>query len=804
MTPKILGLWILAWNTWFSALALAGTDGGIRGQLHGPAAKPVAGGVVELLGKDGKVQYKTTSSTTGEFDFFPVTFGEYEILVKAGGLADHRETVRVGSSSITGIEIELQSPSARNVVVVTGDRSMIHTNQSASVTEISKRQIEKLPQGEYVSMPKLMATTTPGIVQGPFGQTFIRGNHANIQYQIDGVQLPDSASNNFGDAFTPRNIDHMEVITGGIPAEYGERLAAVVNIITKTGAETPGGSIGITYGSYNTWAPNATLTGSTPSGEFHYYISGVYQSTDRGLDTPQPESYVNQKQGGTRAEHDRSTDNVGFAKFDWLPTNADRISFIGFNSRYFYQIPNFPNSFHPTDTFFQPGYADAFGNNRGASPTFNWTPSNTNDNQTTRDTYAQVVWKHMFTESSSIQVAPYWKQSNIQVFNDHDNDLASASTIQGANPSSFSQNRVIDNYGLKIDLVSRLNSANLFKTGLQIQTSRSKGSISVTQPNQTPPPQFNTSTANATAIGNTEALYIQDDLTVTHWLTLNFGLRYDATQYQFSDLRPTDQMWQPRLGANILLTETTKWHLFYGKLFQPAPAENLRDTFIAAGSGQLTPYDIKAEKDDYYETGLTQQIWARQVASVTNYYKQGINMLDDAQLLNTPIAQPYNFAHGFAYGTELKLAGQINDNWSDFANYAHENAKGKGISGGLFAFAPDAGPSKDWQYLDHVQIDTANVGITYSRDSWWWSGQGNYGSGLRTGPNNTLTLPQHYTADTTVGYAIKSRDHVPGFKISGDVLNILDNRYPISIANGYNGSHYAAGREYFVHLSTDF
>ena len=97
MTPKILGLWILAWNTWFSALALAGTDGGIRGQLHGPAAKPVAGGVVELLGKDGKVQYKTTSSTTGEFDFFPVTFGEYEILVKAGGLADHRETVGVGS-----------------------------------------------------------------------------------------------------------------------------------------------------------------------------------------------------------------------------------------------------------------------------------------------------------------------------------------------------------------------------------------------------------------------------------------------------------------------------------------------------------------------------------------------------------------------------------------------------------------------------------------------------------------------------------------------------------------------------------
>ena len=30
-----------------------------------------------------------------------------------------------------------------------------------------------------------------------------------------------------------------------------------------------------------------------------------------------------------------------------------------------------------------------------------------------------------------------------------------------------------------------------------------------------------------------------------------------------------------------------------------------------------------------------------------------------------------------------------------------------------------------------------------------------------------------------------------------------DNRYPITIANGFNGSHYAAEREYFLHVSKD-
>ena len=40
-------------------------------------------------------------------------------------------------------------------------------------------------------------------------------------------------------------------------------------------------------------------------------------------------------------------------------------------------------------------------------------------------------------------------------------------------------------------------------------------------------------------------------------------------------------------------------------------------------------------------------------------------------------------------------------------------------------------------------------------------------------------------------------------KLSIDLLNITDNVYPITIANGFNGSHYAAGRELFVRLSKE-
>ena len=67
----------------------------------------------------------------------------------------------------------------------------------------------------------------------------------------------------------------------------------------------------------------------------------------------------------------------------------------------------------------------------------------------------------------------------------------------------------------------------------------------------------------------------------------------------------------------------------------------------------------------------------------------------------------------------------------------------------------------------------------------------------------TSNLPAHLTFDTTVGYEFHGDEWYSRFKVSADVLNIFDNAYPITIANGFNGSHYAAGREIFVRLSKE-
>jgi outer membrane receptor protein involved in Fe transport len=786
--------------------ALAASEGTVSGTVFDAQGIAIGGATVQILNSSGQVVKEATTSAMGTYQFSPVESGDYQLSIRAASLAAYGTTIHVAEGQATSADATLAAETKEMVLNVKAKRHLVKSNTSSSSTEVNKDQISSLPEGETVKLPKLMATTSPGIVAGPFGQSYIRGNHANIQYQIDGVQLPDSPSNSFGEAFTPRNIDHMEVITGGIPAEYGQRLAAVVNIATKSGTEVPNGELQLDYGSYNTSTPYALFSGSNASGDLHYFISAGFSRTDRGLDTPEPQAENNENQGGWAAVHDMSWGDNEFAKIDWLYDNTDKFSFILFNSFNYYQIPNFPNSFLPTDAFFQSTFVDPYGNGP-----VNWVPSTTDDDQQELNTYFQIVWKKTFSETSFLQIAPYYRYSYVGVSNDINNDLASANVgpnqIGGAQPSSLTESRPVNNYGLKTDYTERLSESHLLKTGFQLQNSQSGGGITVTTTTAPVvfgnPSTFVTSTDNSSTLAYYESVYAQDDWSISKSLILNLGLRFDAVQFNFGTSPATysaDNLLQPRIGVNYLLTDTTKVHAFYGKLFQPAPAEDLRDTFVNIGAGpSLSTYDIKAEKDDYYEVGLAQQ-WGEHVFSLNGYYKNAVNMLDDTQLLNTSIAQPYNFAVGFAYGVEFSVKGEINSQWSDYFNYSYEIAKGNGISGGLFTGVQSP---TDWTFLDHVQIQTANLGVTYKLDHWWASGQSLFGSGLRTGPDNITNLPAHLTFDATLGYEFKGETWWEKFKLSADVLNITNNAYPITIANGFNGSHYAAGTEFFAHLNKE-
>lgn len=787
----------------------ATVDGALSGTVLDDKGIAVPDAKVTITGNG--VEKDLTTSATGTYQVFPLTLGEYQVSVQADGFNPYTGKVALSGNSTLDIQL-VPSTGNEMQMTVTAKRHLV-TAAPASSRDLDSSDIEQLPEGATTSLPRLLYTTTAGFVEGDFGQVFTRGNHANLQYQIDGIQLPDSVGGSFGEAFTPVNIDHMEILTGGLQPEFGNRMAGVVNIVTKSGSTEPGGEIGLDYGSYNQTSSFANYGGADASGAFHYFLSANAFSTDRGLDTPAPADINNDQNGGSeQAIHDKSYGSDGFLKLDYVADNADKLVLIAFSENKFYQIPDYDSSFDPGGSnfaYFQ-GLTDVYMNGP-----FNYVPSSTNDTQSEANKYVEFSWKHTFDENSFIQISPYWKESNLIFTNDPANDLAAANNnalaalLGGITESSFSENRTSENYGGQVDYTWHADSDNLIKVGGQFLLTQSSGPVSVieaTNPGDGSGVSQIASSDDSSDTGYQEGLYVQDELTLAKGMVLSGGVRFDAIQFVFSDTTSNDSLVEPRIGLSLLPTDTTKVHFFYGKLFMPAPPEDLRDTFSAfSGGTTLAPYDIKAEKDDYFEAGVDQQV-GNQLFTLTGYYKSAVDMLDETQLLNTAIAQPYNFSTGYAYGVEFATRGKLDKDWSDFANYSYEIAEGEGINGGLFAFDPadaQAQETAGYQFLDHCQIHTANGGFTYNPGDVWLTAEGLFGGGLSTGPGNSLRLPSHFTADLTLGYAFKKDSGLSGMKASVDVLNVFDNPYTIFIDNGYNGNHYENGREFIFHLDKE-
>src|SRR6476620_6400230 len=75
----------------------------------------------------------------------------------------------------------------------------------------------------------------PGVAQDSFGQLHVRGEHANLQFRINDVLLPEGIVG-FGQELSTRFADNISLITGALPAQFGFRTTGVIDIHTKSGA----------------------------------------------------------------------------------------------------------------------------------------------------------------------------------------------------------------------------------------------------------------------------------------------------------------------------------------------------------------------------------------------------------------------------------------------------------------------------------------------------------------------------------------------------------------------------------------
>ena len=139
-------------------------------------------------------------------------------------------------------------------------RNALSPDTGSSIFRMEQQDIKNLPLGDATPLNQVILQT-PGVVQDSYGQLHVRGDHGNVQYRINGVIIPESISG-FGQALETRFADHLSVLTGALPAQYGYRTAAVVDIQSKGEAMPAGGSVDLTAGAQAHAEGSAEVHGS--------------------------------------------------------------------------------------------------------------------------------------------------------------------------------------------------------------------------------------------------------------------------------------------------------------------------------------------------------------------------------------------------------------------------------------------------------------------------------------------------------------------------------------------------------------
>ncbi|MBN8734891.1 MAG: TonB-dependent receptor [Xanthomonadales bacterium] len=660
-------------------------------------------------------------------------------------------------------------------------RNGLSPSTGSSEYVIDRQAIAQLPLGASTPLNQVVLQA-PGVVQDSFGQLHVRGDHANLQYRINGVMLPESISG-FGQSLDTRMIESVKLLDGALPAQYGERTAAVVDITTRNRAQAGnGGDVGITGGSFGTLNPFASTWGS--SGRWSWFLTANYLQNDAGIENPT---------SSRNPVHDRTHQVKGFGDISYLVNDSTRLGFMFGVTNNRFQIPNNPNQ--------QPefGYLD--------QTDFNSADLDERQKESTR--FGTLSLQGKIAGTTDYQVSVGQRYSYIGFDPDFIGDLM-------FNGVAGQINRVDRATTLQADFATPLGDSNTLRYGLYGQYDRA-GSASDTLVFPANDDGEQTSTVPiaisdwSRITARTLAAYVQDQWNVGEDWTLNFGVRGD----QYKAFGATASQLSPRFGVVWRATPATTVHAGYSRYFTPPATALISSTDIekfegttnaVKNYGDNTPL---TERSDYYDIGVQQRVGDHLTLGLDTYYRKVTNLQDEGQFGAALIYSTFNYEYGRIKGTEFTASYQ-NGPWSGYFNLAYSHAVGKRVVSSQYNFEPDdlAYVYDNFIYLDHNQKWSSSGGLSYAVGTDTRIGA-NYlfGSGLaRDGlvPNGAV-MPAYFQLNLSVSHDF---DFTATGKLHTQlaVINVLDRTYELRDGSGIGvgAPQFGPRRGLYLTVSKDF
>ncbi len=222
-----------------SAFSVLAQTGGIRGVITDAETGETLIGVNILI---SGTTFGAATGIDGDYEIDKIRPGEYSVRITYIGYETVLLTaIEVKESEFTELDYKLKPKvlTSGEEIVVIGERPIFDVEKSTTSTTISRQDIEAAPVRKVEDAVSLQS----GVIKDPTG-LYIKGGRAyETGYVVDGVSAQDPlAGTGFGLDLGANSFSNIEVITGGVGAEYGDVTSGVVSVKTRNGGDTYEGS----------------------------------------------------------------------------------------------------------------------------------------------------------------------------------------------------------------------------------------------------------------------------------------------------------------------------------------------------------------------------------------------------------------------------------------------------------------------------------------------------------------------------------------------------------------------------------
>ncbi|MDA3814354.1 MAG: carboxypeptidase regulatory-like domain-containing protein [Candidatus Cloacimonetes bacterium] len=225
----------------FISILSAGTTGKLAGKVTDDKGNPIPFANITIMDGETLVAGMMTKEN-GSYFIINITPGVYDVFCMRGGFRTQKfpgVKISLDITEILNIILPQQAIAIEGFDVVESKVEMINPAQSRSGKQISAADIEDISVTQIEDVIAMQAGVTL-----TNGEIHVRGGRSNeMAYTVDGMSVSDPVDGGAALTIDTDAIADMDVMTGGLTAEYGNAQSGMVNIVTKSGSRDYSGKL---------------------------------------------------------------------------------------------------------------------------------------------------------------------------------------------------------------------------------------------------------------------------------------------------------------------------------------------------------------------------------------------------------------------------------------------------------------------------------------------------------------------------------------------------------------------------------